>query len=331
MAEALRQLPPDQRDDSLQLNTGAVNDRLLDLGRGPVAPDGPDWARPDGRFPDDARHPTPTPRAGRGAGPAGQRPPGRRRACPPRPLLRLSLPYPCPTAAAAAQEPTRCVEELGFCGALACSRTGDKYMDHKDFRPVLAAAERLGVPLYLHLKSQPQAVRKVYYDGFDKELDMVFAIGGWGWHSGRGHRRAAPDSGRHLRPLSQAANHPGPLGRDGHFLPPAGRHYVELRQEPAKIRGGLLPAAFLPHRQRHLPHALPARSHSGHGRRPGYVLHRLPLSVPRRWHRPALSGRCPALGCRQSQNRPPQRRAPAQADLMLRQRTSATVVPARYL
>lgn len=89
---------------------------------------------------------------------------------------------PTPDPAAAVQELRRCVQELGFCGAMLHGRTGDKYLDHPDFRPLLAEAAALGVPLYLHPQMPPRAVRAVYYEGFDAALNNVFAAGGWGWH-----------------------------------------------------------------------------------------------------------------------------------------------------
>ena len=70
----------------------------------------------------------------------------------------------------------------GFVGAMLHGRTGTRYLDHPDFRPLLAEAAALGVPLYLHPQMPPRAVREVYYDGFGEKLDNVFAAGGWGWH-----------------------------------------------------------------------------------------------------------------------------------------------------
>ena len=89
---------------------------------------------------------------------------------------------PTPDPAAAVAELRRCVQELGFCGAMLHGRTGERYLDHPDFRPLLAEAAALGVPLYLHPQVPPRAVREVYYDGFGEALSNVFATGGWGWH-----------------------------------------------------------------------------------------------------------------------------------------------------
>ena len=53
-------------------------------------------------------------------------------------------------ADAAAKELERCVKELGFRGWNTHSNFGDSYLDAKRYWPVLAKAEELGVPVYLH-------------------------------------------------------------------------------------------------------------------------------------------------------------------------------------
>jgi uncharacterized protein len=50
----------------------------------------------------------------------------------------------------AAKELERCVKELGFRGWNTHSNVGDSYLDEKRYWPVLAKAEELGVPIYLH-------------------------------------------------------------------------------------------------------------------------------------------------------------------------------------
>ena len=53
-------------------------------------------------------------------------------------------------ADAAAKELERAVKELGFKGWKTHSNFGDSYLDEKRYWPVLAKAEELGVPIYLH-------------------------------------------------------------------------------------------------------------------------------------------------------------------------------------
>lgn len=50
----------------------------------------------------------------------------------------------------AADELQRCVEELGFVGAMVNGHTGGRYLDEDEFDVVLERAERLEVPIYLH-------------------------------------------------------------------------------------------------------------------------------------------------------------------------------------
>jgi predicted TIM-barrel fold metal-dependent hydrolase len=53
-------------------------------------------------------------------------------------------------AEGARKELERCVKELGFRGWNTHSNFGDSYLDEKRYWPVLAKAEELGVPVYLH-------------------------------------------------------------------------------------------------------------------------------------------------------------------------------------
>jgi uncharacterized protein len=53
-------------------------------------------------------------------------------------------------ADAACKELERCVKELGFRGWNTHSNFGDSFLDEKHYWPVLAKAEELGVPVYLH-------------------------------------------------------------------------------------------------------------------------------------------------------------------------------------
>jgi predicted TIM-barrel fold metal-dependent hydrolase len=71
---------------------------------------------------------------------------------------------------AAARELTRCVKELGFCGALVngFSRIGDVdsavFYDLPQYRPFWATVQQLNVPFYLHPRS-PLPTRQQAYEG----------------------------------------------------------------------------------------------------------------------------------------------------------------------
>lgn len=83
---------------------------------------------------------------------------------------------------AAARELERCVTELGFKGTMLCGRVGERNLDHPDLFPILQKAADLGVPILLHPRTPPAAVRAAYYDGFNPDVDAAFATYGLGWH-----------------------------------------------------------------------------------------------------------------------------------------------------
>ncbi len=72
---------------------------------------------------------------------------------------------PMRTPGAAADELERTVRDYGFCGALINGTTEGRFLDDPHFDPILARAERLDVPIYLHPNLPPQSVRDAYYSG----------------------------------------------------------------------------------------------------------------------------------------------------------------------
>ena len=89
---------------------------------------------------------------------------------------------PTPDPAAAADELERTVRDHGFVGAMINGHTQGRYLDHAGFRPLLARAEALRVPLYLHPAPPPQAVIDASYSGFSSGITFRLATWGWGWH-----------------------------------------------------------------------------------------------------------------------------------------------------
>lgn len=88
---------------------------------------------------------------------------------------------------ASADELERAVREDGFVGAMTNGFVGSKFLDHQDFEPVLARAEALDVPLYLHPGFPPKEVFDIYYrierSGYnDVYQDYIFSGSGYGWH-----------------------------------------------------------------------------------------------------------------------------------------------------
>ncbi|WP_197499855.1 amidohydrolase family protein [Mycobacterium adipatum] len=88
---------------------------------------------------------------------------------------------------ASADELERAVREDGFVGAMTNGFIGSKFLDHQDFETVLARAEALAVPIYLHPGFPPKEVFNIYYrierPGFNDEYqDYIFSGSGYGWH-----------------------------------------------------------------------------------------------------------------------------------------------------
>ena len=93
------------------------------------------------------------------------------------------LPMSDPTAAA--QELARCVETLGFVGALVNSHDNGRFYDDTFFWPIFSAGQSLDVPIYLHptLPSAQMARGSGNYpDIVARGLDTYC----WGWHSETG-------------------------------------------------------------------------------------------------------------------------------------------------
>jgi predicted TIM-barrel fold metal-dependent hydrolase len=91
------------------------------------------------------------------------------------------LPMTAPEAAA--DELERAVKELGFCGAMINGMTDNLFLDDKHFAPILAKAEKLDVPLYLHPAFPPPEIQKLYYARLPQAVGSVLASAAFGWHA----------------------------------------------------------------------------------------------------------------------------------------------------
>lgn len=91
-----------------------------------------------------------------------------------------ALPSPAPDAAP--RELERAVRDLGLKGAMLSGRTGNKHLDHLDFRPLFECAAALGVPLFIHPQIPLRAVRDANYSGLGPDIDLALAAFGLGWH-----------------------------------------------------------------------------------------------------------------------------------------------------
>jgi predicted TIM-barrel fold metal-dependent hydrolase len=83
---------------------------------------------------------------------------------------------------AAADELERTVTELGFKGTLISGTVRGAFLDDPKFAPLLARAEKLGVPIYIHPGMPPADVRRAYYEGFAPKINFGLATFAWGWH-----------------------------------------------------------------------------------------------------------------------------------------------------
>jgi predicted TIM-barrel fold metal-dependent hydrolase len=66
---------------------------------------------------------------------------------------------------AAADELERTIKDLGFHGLLVNGPTDGRFLDDPTFEPILARAEALDVPIYIHPGIPPDKVREAHYNG----------------------------------------------------------------------------------------------------------------------------------------------------------------------
>lgn len=83
---------------------------------------------------------------------------------------------------AAADELERTVKDFGFRGLLVNGPTDGRFLDGPMFEPVLARAEALGVPIYIHPGIPSQSVRAAHFDGLPGSFSFALAVSSWGWH-----------------------------------------------------------------------------------------------------------------------------------------------------
>ncbi len=89
---------------------------------------------------------------------------------------------PMHTPDAAADELQRTVEELGFHGVLVNGPTDGRFLDDPAFEPILARAEALDLPIYIHPGIPAEPIRNAYYDGLLGNFSFTMALSAWGWH-----------------------------------------------------------------------------------------------------------------------------------------------------
>jgi predicted TIM-barrel fold metal-dependent hydrolase len=89
--------------------------------------------------------------------------------------------------AAAADEMRRCINELGFVGTLIHGTCDGLFLDHERFDPVLSAAEKVDLPIYVHPGPPDAPVSQAYYAGqWPAAIHFLFAGPTFGWHAEAG-------------------------------------------------------------------------------------------------------------------------------------------------
>lgn len=89
---------------------------------------------------------------------------------------------------AAVEELERAVNTLGMKGVLLSGRPAREtlFLDDPRYDPILEAAAKLKVPIYVHPGVPVPAVQDAYYARLDPELSARLSIFGWGWHNEAG-------------------------------------------------------------------------------------------------------------------------------------------------
>lgn len=82
----------------------------------------------------------------------------------------------------AAAELERCVNKFGFKGVMINGTTNGLFLDDPKFEPILAQAEKLNVPIYLHPAPAPMPVYDAYFTGLPGDSGKRLYTAGWGWH-----------------------------------------------------------------------------------------------------------------------------------------------------
>jgi len=80
----------------------------------------------------------------------------------------------------AADELERCVDELGFKGAMVHGLTEGQFHDNRKFWPIFERAQALDVPIYIHPGWPHPAVIEAYYKDYVEKYPVILAAG-WGF------------------------------------------------------------------------------------------------------------------------------------------------------
>lgn len=88
----------------------------------------------------------------------------------------------------AVKELTRCVNNLGFKGAIISGTFNGTFFDEERFHPLFAKAQELNVPIYMHPAIIDKEISDYYYKSnqWSDVAGLMFASAGFGWHADSG-------------------------------------------------------------------------------------------------------------------------------------------------
>ena len=224
---------------------------------------------------------------------------------------------------AAADELERTVREHGFVGCMSYGPVEGRFLDHADFAPLLARAEALGAPIYIHPNWPSPEATAVYYDGLGDSLASKILGGpGYGWHQEIAlHCLRLIVSGTFDRfPRLQIVV--GHMGEGLPLLVLAGRGgpRPHRKEEAAQARAAVFPRQPLDHDQRLLPRRAAGARARDLRRGPDHVLGRLSHGERQGGRRLDAGGR-PAPG-HEGEDRARERPAAARDRLGLKARSA---------
>ncbi|KAA8568584.1 hypothetical protein MFRU_012g01300 [Monilinia fructicola] len=96
--------------------------------------------------------------------------------------LRGFATLPMGSPSAAAQELERCIEKLGFVGALIDNHLDGKFYDDEKFWNVFEKASALDVPIYIHPNFTSEKDMHKYKGNYADDIAVGLANWGLGWH-----------------------------------------------------------------------------------------------------------------------------------------------------
>jgi predicted TIM-barrel fold metal-dependent hydrolase len=100
--------------------------------------------------------------------------------------LRGFATLPMSEPEAAASELSRCVEKLGFVGALIENHIDGKFYDDETYWPVFERAQDIDVPIYIHPTFASEEMMEHYKGNYPARVAGALSAFGWGWHTDTG-------------------------------------------------------------------------------------------------------------------------------------------------